>query len=120
METWKRTINLIKLIYSSTNQPEFYKDYYLINQLRKSSVSIASNIAEGFERDGNKEFVNFLYIAKGSCGELRCQLHIAYDQKYLNQEQFREMYNMALQISYSLNKLIKYLKESDIKGIKYK
>jgi four helix bundle protein len=120
LEVWKKSMTLTNIVYSLTKQSEFCKDYYLANQLRKTSISIASNIAEGFERDGNRELINFLYIAKGSCGELRCQLNIAYNQNYLNQEQFQESHNMAMQISISLNKFIIYLKESDIKGIKYK
>lgn len=120
MEVWKKPMILTRMIYQITNQPSFSKDYYLVNQIRRSAISIPSNIAEGMERDGNKELINFLYIAKGSCGELRCQLYIAKDQQYLQAESFQEMYNLATEISYSLNKLIKYLQESDFKGIKYK
>ena len=120
MEVWKKSMNLTRLIYQTTNQPSFLKDYNLVNQIRKSAVSIASNIAEGVERDGNKELIHFLYIAKGSCGELRCQLYIAKDQQYLQADSFQEMYNLATEISVSLNKLIKYLQGSDYKGIKYK
>jgi four helix bundle protein len=120
MEVWKKSMNLTRLIYQNTNEPGFVKDYNLVNQIRRSGISIASNIAEGVERDGNKELINFLYIAKGSCGELRCQLYIAKDQRYLQADSFQEMYNLATEISFSLNKLIKYLKESDYKGIKYK
>jgi four helix bundle protein len=120
MEVWKKSMNLTRLIYQTTNQPSFSKDYNLVNQIRRSAISIPSNIAEGMERDGNKELINFLYIAKGSCGELRCQLFIAKDQQYLQADSFQEMYNLATEISFSLNKLIKYLQESDYKGIKYK
>jgi four helix bundle protein len=120
MEVWKKAMVLTRGIYKSSNQPSFSKDYNLANQLRKSSVSIASNIAEGVERDGNKELVNFLYIAKGSCGELRCQLYIALDQNYLDRKSFKELYNLATEISRSLMKLIKYLQDSDYKGNKYK
>ena len=120
MEVGKKSMNLTRLIYQTTNQPSFLKDYNLVSQIRKSAVSIASNIAEGLERDGNKELINFLYIAKGSCGELRCQLYIAKDQHYLQADSFQEMYNLATEISVSLNKLIKYLQESDYKGNKYK
>jgi len=120
MEVWKKSMHLTRLIYQNTNKPAFVKDYNLVNQIRRSAISIASNIAEGVERDGNKELINFLYIAKGSCGELRCQLYIAKDQQYLQADCFQEMYNLAIEISFSLNKLIKYLKESDYKGTKYK
>ena len=120
MEVWQKSMNLTRLIYQITNQPSFSKDYNLVNQIRRSAISIPSNIADGLERDGNKELINFLYIAKGSCGEMRCQLYIAKDQQYLQAESFQEMYNLATEISVSLNKLIKYLQESDYKGIKYK
>ncbi len=120
MEVWKKSMILTRLIYQNTNQPAFVKDYNLVNQIRRSAISIASNIAEGVERDGNKELINFLYIAKGSCGELRCQLYIAADQKYINKVHFKELYNLATEISRSLIKLIKYLQESEFKGNKYK
>jgi len=120
MEVWKKSIHLTRMVYQITIQPAFAKDYYLVNQIRKSAVSIASNIAEGFERDGNREFINFLYIAKGSCGELRCQLYTALELQYMTQESFQEIYNFAKEISVSINKLIKYLQSSDYKGIKYK
>jgi four helix bundle protein len=70
MEVWKKSMNLTRLNYQNTNEPGFVKDFNLVNQIRRSAISMASNIAEGFERDGNKELINFLYIAKGSCGEL--------------------------------------------------
>jgi len=120
MEVWKKAMILTKDIYKSTNQPAFSKDYNLTNQIRKSAVSVASNIAEGAERDGNKEFINFLYIAKGSCGELSCQLQIALNLGYLEQENYKELSNLATEISRSLGRLIKYLRNSDFKGKKYK
>lgn len=120
MEVWQKARKLIVTVYQVTNQAGFSKDYYLVNQIRKSAVSIISNIAEGVERDGNKELINFLYIAKGSCGELRCQLYIALDQNYLGTDQFDKLYNSAIEISRALNKLIKYLKDSEFKGKKYK
>jgi four helix bundle protein len=120
LDVWKKSRTLAKTIYLITNSPKFVKDWMLSNHLRKTSVSILSNIAEGFERDGNKEFVNFLSIAKGSCGELRSQLYIAYDQGYINEDQFMEISNLAEEISKSLKGLIVYLQKSDFKGIKNK
>jgi four helix bundle protein len=120
IEVWKKSMSLISLVYKITNGSSFLKDYALTNQIRRSGISIASNIAEGFERDGNKEFINFLYIAKGSCGEVRCQLHIAFNLGYLEIDRFEELYNLATEISRSLGKLIKYLQGSDLKGKKYK
>jgi four helix bundle protein len=119
-EVWKKAMVLTNKIYKSTKSQKYARDYYLVSQLRKSSVSIASNIAEGMERDGNKELINFLYIAKASCGELRCQMHIAKDQDYISEVEFKELYNLAAEISLSLIKLIKYLQNSDFKGNRYK
>lgn len=113
-------MKLISMLYQISNNPPFSKDYALVNQIRRSAISIASNIAEGFERDGNKEFINFLYIAKGSCGELRCQLYIALDLTYLEKARFEELFNLATEISKAIGKLIHYLQNSDLKGIKHK
>jgi four helix bundle protein len=74
MEVWKEARRLTQRIYDLTKKGEFSKDFGLSNQIRKAAVSIMSNIAEGFERGGNHEFVQFLYIAKGSCGEVRSQI----------------------------------------------
>lgn len=120
MEVWQKSMNLITSVYGITRGETFSKDRSLVYQLRKSGISIASNIAEGFERDGNKELVNFLYIAKGSCGELKCQLQIARNLGYIEPICFEELYNLAGLISKSIGGLIKYLKNSDFKGKKYK
>lgn len=120
MDIWKKSRLMLKLIYLMTNKSEFSRDWQLANHLRKTGISIISNISEGFERDGNKEFINFLSIAKGSCGELRCQLYIALDQNYIDENQFMEISNLATEISKSLKGLILYLQNSDLKGIKYK
>ena len=120
MEVWKKAMKLTSDIYKTTNLPPFSKDYLLVNQIRKSAVSIVSNIAEGAERDGNREFINFLFIAKGSCGELICQLQISFNLGNISPESFEELYNLATEISKSLGKLIKYLQGSDFKGKKYK
>lgn len=120
MEVWQKSMNLITKVYLITNNKTFQKDYSLANQLRRSGVSIASNIAEGFERDGNKELTNFLFIAKGSCGELKCQLLIARNLGYIESNIFEELYNLANLIGKSLGGLIKYLQNSEFKGKKYK
>lgn len=108
MEVWKKAMDLVELIYKTTRQPSFSKDYVLIDQIRRASVPVASNIAEGMERDGNKELIHFLYISKGSAGELICQLDIAYRLQYLNKEQFTEMHDLAAEINKSLRGFIKY------------
>ena len=120
MEVWQKSMNLITKVYLITNSNPFQKDYSLGNQLRRSGVSIASNIAEGFERDGNRELINFLFIAKGSCGELKCQLTIARNLGYIEGGIFEELYNLANLIGKSLGGLIKYLQNSEFKGKKYK
>lgn len=119
MEVWQKAIELTSEIYKVTSEGTFSRDYVMMNQIRRASISIPSNISEGIERDGNKELLNFLYIAKGSCGELRCQLHIAVRLNYLKQERFEELSNLAIAISRSLNRLIKYIQDSGFKGKKY-
>ncbi len=117
---WQKSRELTKDIYAITSLGFFEKDYTLKEQIRRSSISISSNIAEGFERGGNKEFIYFLYIAKASCAELRSQLYIALDLGYTNEIQFQEIYNKAVEINKIITGLINYLKSSDIKGNKYK
>ena len=88
IEAWQFSRELAKLIYEATKQGQFAHDYGLKDQIQRAAVSIMSNIAEGFERNGNKEFINFLTIAKGSCGEVRSQLYVAFDQGYVDKAQF--------------------------------
>ncbi|TAK06448.1 four helix bundle protein, partial [bacterium] len=83
LEVWKETRRLSKEIYAATQDAKFSKDFGLRDQIRRAAVSVMSNIAEGFERGGNQEFIQFLYIAKGSCGEVRSQLYVALDQGYI-------------------------------------
>ena len=83
----KKARELTRLIYESTRQGEFSRDFALKDQIRRAAISITSNIAEGFERGGNREFVQFLSHAKGSCGEVRSQLYVALDAGYLNEDQ---------------------------------
>ena len=88
---------LTRDIYRITSAERFSRDYDLKCQIRKASVSIMSNVAEGFERDGNKEFRNFLSIGKGSAGEVRSQLYVALDQNYVSREEFDFLYDKARQ-----------------------
>ncbi len=118
-EAWKRARELTRVIYSHTNQALFSKDFALRNQIRSAAVSIMSNIAEGYERDGNKEFIQFLSIAKASAGEVRSQLYVALDTGYINEEDFRNTYSMCREVSVLINGLIRYLRNCDLTGRKY-
>ncbi len=86
LEIWKDARALMRAIYQLTKDPKFSKDFGLRDQIQRAAVSILSNIAEGFERGGNQEFIQFLYVAKGSCGEVRSQLYVAYGSRLCRSE----------------------------------
>ena len=117
---FQKARELSKKIYPVTNREVFKSDYRFVQQIRAAAGSIMDNIAEGFERTGNKEFLNFLYIAKGSCGEVRSQLIRAKDVGYLTPEEYDELYTDCRKLSASIMNFIKELKSSDITGAKYK
>ena len=119
IEAWKRSRLLTKKIYNCTKQRGFEKDFGLKDQIRRASVSTMSNISEGFERGGNKEFLQFLATAKGSSGEVRSQLYVALDQGYITQQQFDDMYRHAEAISKMVGGFMAYLNKSDLRGSKY-
>lgn len=118
--SWQETRLLNKEIGKLIDDARFGKNYRLIAQIEGSAGSIMDNIAEGFERGGNKEFVQFLYISKASCGEIRSQLYRALDRNYITEEEFEQFSSHAKRISFLLQKLIAYLSASDVKGVKYK
>lgn len=107
-------------IYPITKRDDFKYDSRFVQQIRAAAGSIMDNIAEGFERGGNKEFLNFLYIAKGSCGEVRSQLIRANDVGYLTQEEYNVLYSDCRKLSASIMNFIKEIKESEMQGAKYK
>jgi len=111
LDIWRRARRLTSAIYRISSHRAFAKDFGLRDQIRKTSTSIMSNIAEGFERSGNKEFVRFLIIAKGSAGELRSQLYVAYDQEYIDQQIFDDLTSSAIEVSRMIGGFIKYLKQ---------
>ena len=120
MEAWQQSRKLTKSIYKVTSQGAFARDFGLRDQIRKASVSIMSNIAEGFERSGTKEFIQFLATAKGSAGEVRAQLYVALDQGYVEQPDFNELNQSIIKISKQLSGLMTYLKTTSFKGTKFK
>ena len=109
INSWQKARILNKKIYLITDDLAFKKDFDLARQIRRCSVSISSNIAEGFERNTDKEFIHFLYIAKGSAGELRSQLYLAYDLNYISSEIFNELLTEITDIAKLLSGFIKYL-----------
>ena len=117
---WQKAWELSTIIGSYIDEGRFKKNFSLLDQIERSSGSIMDNIAEGFERSGNREFLQFLYISKGSCGEFRSQLYRALDRNYINQSEFNELYSLAKDIISMLQKLTNYLEQSEIKGLKYK
>jgi len=118
IEVWQKARELTREIYVLSNEGLFARDFGLRDQIRRASVSIMSNIAEGFERGSNKEFIQYLYIAKGSAGEVRAQLYVALDQIYINQASFNSLNKNATEISRMLSGLINYLNKSNFKGEK--
>jgi len=120
IEAWQKARELAKTIYDVTAAGKFSRDFGLKDQMRRSAVSILSNIAEGFERGGDKEFVQFIAMAKGSSAEVRAQLYVAFDQGYVDQETFECLSDSTIQINRMLSGLMKYLRSSEYKGSKYK
>ncbi len=112
LEAWKLARSLTVKIYGLAKVGEFSRDFGLRDQLCRAAVSIGSNIAEGFERQSDKSFLQFLSIAKGSAGEVRSQLYVALDLGYITQEQFQDIYDDTLNVAKMLSGLIEYLKSS--------
>ena len=114
IDAWKKARSLVSAVYQLTGTGEFGRDYGLRDQIRRAAVSVLSNIAEGFEREGNTEFCRFLAIAKGSCGEVRAQLYVALDQRYITTEQFNAASRNAAEVSRMISGLMKYLRQSEL------
>ncbi len=109
--SWQKSREFNKNVYIITNNDAFKKDIDLTRQIRRASISISSNIAEGFERNTDKEFIHFLHIAKASAGEVRSQLYIAFDLKYLTESEFESLLSAITEISKLLGGFIKYLQK---------
>jgi len=120
LKIWQLARELCQMIHKLTIKDQFARDFKLVGQINGSSGSIMDNIAEGFERDGNKEFIQFLTFSKGSCGETRSQLYRALDYQYIAQDEFDAAYKMTLEESKMLKSFIQYLKNSELKGNRFK
>lgn len=108
---WQTAMGLCDLIYSFTNNALFSKDFALRDQIRKSAISVPSNISEGFERESNNQFIYFLLIAKASAGELRTQLYIAKNRNYISEQQFNQALKEVLNVSKLISGFASYLRE---------
>jgi four helix bundle protein len=120
IKAWKKArilCNEIFLLFSTT---DLGKDYKLKDQINDASGSIMDNIAEGFGRGGNKEFIQFLEVAHASACESQSQLYRVSDRQYISEEKFKELYSMADEIKRMIISLIQYLSATEMKGPKYK
>jgi len=119
LEIWKEARQLCKYIFNITEKDPFAKDFRLRDQIRTSSGSVMDNIAEGFERDRNKEFTQFLSVSKGSCGECRSQSYRAFDYNYIDEEILQELILSTTRLSKKISAFMSYLRKSEFKGSKY-
>jgi four helix bundle protein len=120
LDVWKKSREITKLIYEATSNEKFRNDSALCDQIRQNSISVGSNIAEGFGRESRKEFVQFLCIAKGLCNVVVAQLYVALDQDYLAEREFFEISKKLEKAGRMIRGLIKYLQQSDLRGNKFK
>ncbi len=117
---WQKARLLTKDIYASAGVGSFARDYGLKDQIQRASVSTMANIAEGFERGGDKEFIQFLSNSKGSCGEVKSHLYVALDQGYVSTAGFERLYAEADEVSRLVGGFMAYLRQSQVGGHKFK
>jgi len=117
---WQKARELTREIYAHTKIGPFAKDFGLRDQIQRASVSTMANVAEGFDRGGDKEFIQFLSVSKGSCGEVKSHLYVALDQQYISPAQFSQLYNSSDEVGRLLSGFMGYLRQSDLKGRKFK
>jgi four helix bundle protein len=120
LHIYQQASELVNSVYAATRAGAFSRDFGLADQIRRAAVSIMSNIAEGFERGGKTEFIQFLYTAKGSCGEVRAQLQVARDQQYISSPDYERLSNQCRQIGAMTSNFIKHLQQSKYQGGKVK
>ena len=119
LRIWQNARTISRMIYSITRREDFEKDFRFVQQIRAAAGSIMDNIAEGFGRGGNKEFLQFLSIARGSCQEVLSQLYRAYDVQYISEEEFDKLKGEINTISAMIYHLVEKIRQSELKGTKY-
>jgi four helix bundle protein len=117
---WQKARELTRHVYACTKVGLFARDFGLRDQIQRSSVSTMANIAEGFERGGDKEFIQFLSHSKGLCGEVKSHLYVALDQQYVTGDQFKLLYDQADEVSRLTAGFMAYLQSSAVRGHKFK
>ena len=119
LEIWQEARKLAKEVFILSKETALKTDFRFKEQIKASSGSVMDNIAEGFERDGNLEFRQFLSVAKGSAGETRSQIYRLYDCEYISEEQFKDLKNKYENLSGKIKNFITYLNKKDFKGNKF-
>ena len=120
IEAWQKARALTKAVYQMTSHGEFARDFALRDQIRRAGVSSMSNIAEGFEREGNREFIQFLTQSKGSTGEIKSQLYVALDARFITDPEFQKAYAFAHETGRLIGGFIRYLQTADLRGRKFR
>jgi len=120
LEIWQLAREIFKNVNTLIKENRFKNDFSLTVQIRRSSGSAMDNIAEGFERNGNKEFINFRSYSKASAGECRSQLYRALDYNYINENEFNHLKEKSIELSVKIKKFMEYLKNSEFRGSKFK
>ncbi len=110
LPVWKLAKDLAVEIYQLTKGDKFRRDYGLVDQIRRAAISVSSNIAEGFERGSRKEFIQFLYIAKGSLGEIRSQLQVCFELGYVNKDKLNALLSRTYDLSNQVGAFISSIK----------
>ena len=120
IEAWQKARELTRGLYAISSNSSFSKDFGLRDQIRKAGVSIMANIAEGFERDGTAEFIQFLAVAKGSAAEVVSHVYVALDQGYITKQEFDRLTTLATEVGRMLAALMSYLRRSGTRGLNFK